>query len=98
MPSPPLKRYARLALVAVLPTLVAGCIDYTNRYEGVTLAAGDAVDANQAIQTIDPWPPTAFRTTIPSDGQRVMRGMNRYTPPAGGGGAATPVIIAAPGG
>jgi hypothetical protein len=92
---PSTKRLARLAIVAGLAALATGCIDYTNRYEGVTLATGDAVYANRAIQTIDPWPQTAFRTTIPSDGQRVMRGMNRYTPPANGNGA-TPVIIPVP--
>ena len=94
MSSPnPIVRFVRpLALVA-LTGLAAGCVDYTSRYEGVTLAAGDAVYANRAIQTIDPWPATAFRTTIPSDGQRVMRGMNRYTPPPDTGGAAVPVVV-----
>jgi hypothetical protein len=46
---------------AALPA--AGCADYLNHRDTVALAAGDAVNANGAIETIDPWPRNVDRTT-----------------------------------
>jgi hypothetical protein len=40
-----------------------GCADYLNHRDTVALASGDAVNANGAIETIDPWPREAQRTT-----------------------------------
>ena len=68
----------RLPLLAVLLTSLAGCADYANHRDTVTLAAGDAVAANAAIQTIDPWPRGAERTVILADGRRIRVIIDRF--------------------
>ena len=71
-------RNSRWLPLAVLLAVPAGCADYANHRDTVTLAAGDAVAANAAIQTIDPWPPGAERTVILSDGRRIKVTIDRY--------------------
>ena len=60
---------------SALPFLVAaclasGCADYLNRYDTVTLAAGDAQKHNILLQTKDPFNPVSNDTAITTDGQR----------------------------
>jgi hypothetical protein len=50
--------------------LLAGCADYLNRYDTVTLAAGDTQKYNALLQTKDPFNPTSKDTAITTDGQR----------------------------
>lgn len=50
--------------------LLAGCADYLNRYDTVTLAAGDAQKYNAILQTKDPFNPVSNDTDIETDGQR----------------------------
>ena len=47
-------------LLCLLAAALSGCADYLNRRDTVSARAGDAVDANLAIQTINPQPPAAF--------------------------------------
>ncbi len=58
---------------------VAGCADYLNHHDTVTLRAGDAKNWNKAIQTRDPWPPYVKNTDINVDGQRATIGVRRYS-------------------
>jgi hypothetical protein len=46
---------------------------------GIMIApgAGNAQDANAAIQTIDPWPPYVGNTRIPGDGRRAVNAIER---------------------
>ncbi len=68
---------------------VAGCADYLNNHDTVTLRAGDAQQWNRVVQTTDPWPPYVKNTDIDVDGQRAAIGVERYstgtTPSASGG-------------
>jgi len=50
----------RVVLLCLLAAALSGCADYLNRRDTVSARAGDAVDANLAIQTINPQPPAAF--------------------------------------
>ncbi len=72
---------------------VAGCADYLNNHDTVTLRAGDAQQWNRVVQTTDPWPPYVKNTDIDGDGQRTAVGVRRYstgtTPVASGGGGAS---------
>lgn len=52
-----------LGLVVLLS--ISACDDYLNNRDRVSPHTGDAMDANTAIQTIDPWPPTSYDTRIP---------------------------------
>jgi hypothetical protein len=67
-----------LALVAALVLPATACSSYVNRNDGVSASAGDAVAANAAIHTIDPWPATAANTDIPSDGRHVRPSIQKY--------------------
>lgn len=55
------KRSNRAGLVILLALTLAGCADYMNRRDSVSLGAGNATEGNIAIQTINPQPPSAFR-------------------------------------
>jgi hypothetical protein len=52
--------------------------EYGQRAEGVTIGAGNAKEANTAIQTIDPSPASARNRTIPGSGERLSRAIRRY--------------------
>ena len=43
--------------------------DYVERSITIAPGAGNAANANAAIQTIDPWPPYSGNTRIPGDGR-----------------------------
>jgi hypothetical protein len=51
---------------------------YFDHREGVTLGAGDAVAANAAMQTIDPWPAGSGNTNLAFNGQRMQSAVERY--------------------
>jgi hypothetical protein len=70
--------------------------DYLQRSVTISTGAGNAADANVAIQTIDPWPPYVGNTHIPGDGRRMVGAVERmYKTPnpfeqgAAGGSSAT---------
>jgi hypothetical protein len=87
---PETNRAARLIAVGgVIGSLLAGCSDpglYLDRRDTIGLGAGDAVAANAAEQTIDPWPPQSGNTHLTANGQKMQSAVERYrtnavTPP-----------------
>lgn len=82
--SPPNLRRSSLALFtgAFLAT-AGGCVDYTNRFDTVSIHSGDASYSNVAIQTVDPWPPESERTFIDANGRKVKQAIDAYTQPKG---------------
>jgi hypothetical protein len=87
----------RLAAAALFALSTAACTDYVERRETIAAHAGNAVAANRAIHTIDPWPPGSSRTEIEVSGRRVVDAIDRYEAPRPpGGGAAAPAIMAIP--
>jgi len=93
---PSLQRNSVLALAAAL--LLGGCADYMNNRDSVTLGAGDAMEANIGIHTIDPFPKNAKNTKIRMDGEKVQQAYDRYIEPCDpqvvrcGGGSSGPAI------
>jgi hypothetical protein len=68
--------------------------DYLHRGVTISVGAGNAADANAAIQTIDPWPPYVGNTHIPGDGRGMVGAVERmYKTPdpfgSAGGSSAT---------
>jgi hypothetical protein len=60
------------AFGAVLVLLaVSACADYQNHRDTVTLGAGNASEANLAIQTVNPFPPNAGQTQIDTPGDNL---------------------------
>jgi hypothetical protein len=52
--------------------------DWFERRDTVTLQAGDAVAANQAMQMRDPWPPYVANRNIQFNGVVMDRAIDRY--------------------
>jgi hypothetical protein len=77
------RRVARVLAAAVaaatLGTALGGCSQlYWDHRDAVGLSAGDAIAANEAEQTIDPWPPFSGNTNIVTNGQRMQAAAERY--------------------
>lgn len=75
------------SILALVP--LAGCADHFERRDTIAASTGNAMRANAAIHTIDPWPPSAFGRHQSLDGERALQAVQRYrgidkTPPAGG--------------
>lgn len=62
--------------LAIVP--LAGCADYLNHRDTITLAAGDSKNANTAIHTVDPQANRAEQTVIYSDGKYIRNVMDGY--------------------
>jgi len=65
----------------LLAMTLAGCADpglYLDRRDSIALGAGDAVAADAALQTVDPWPPQSKNTRIAENGQRMQSAVERY--------------------
>lgn len=67
---------ATLALSAIS---LGGCVDYLERRDTVTLAAGEAQAWNRTVHVNDPWPPYVMNTQITGDGQRTAGVIRRYS-------------------
>ena len=75
------KRLAWIGPVLFAVAAVGGCAEpdlYLDRRDTISLHAGDAVAANIAVQTIDPWPRVAGNRDIPANGDRMQAAGERY--------------------
>jgi hypothetical protein len=70
---------AAAVAVATLGTMLGGCAQmYWDRRDAVALSAGDAIAANEAMQTIDPWPARSSNSNLAFNGQRMQSATERY--------------------
>ena len=82
-------RVRRIAPVLLMTAVLGACSDlYYDRRESVSFQAGNAIAANAAVETIDPWPAEAADRRIAGNGHLVQGAMERYrtgkvTPPQG---------------
>lgn len=58
--------------------MLVGCADYLNRYDTVTLAAGDANRHNLILQRVDNMNPATENTRIETDGARAADAVKKY--------------------
>jgi hypothetical protein len=64
---------------ATLGVMLGGCSDlYMDRRDQIGLSAGDAIAANQAMETNDPWPAHSGNTNLAFNGQRMQTAVERY--------------------
>jgi type IV pilus biogenesis protein CpaD/CtpE len=83
-----LARGARaIALMLGLGGLTA-CQDLAAHQDFIDPTIGDAVAANKAMQTIDPWPRRSFGREIPADGDRAAKAIENYRKGEGAAGGA----------
>lgn len=94
-----MQRNSAVLILVATTTLLSGCADYLNRYDTVTLAAGNTQKHNMLLQTADPFNPAAQDNHIPTNGNQVaavlLGGPPALPPPAAPGAPAT---VGAPGG
>lgn len=64
MPSSRKSKLGMVALTGLLVLGLSGCADYLSNRDSVTARVGNAFEANTAIQEIQPWPPSAYRSTV----------------------------------
>ena len=89
-------RPLRLAAAAALAVSVMACTEYVERRETVAAHAGNAVAANRALHTIDPWPAASADTRIETSGRRIADAIERDETRAAAKEAAAPQVIAGP--
>lgn len=65
-------------LLLVSCAALTSCADYLASRDSITLGAGNAMEANVGIHTIDPFPPVARNTRIEGDGHAVARAQRDY--------------------
>ena len=79
----PLLTVTALAAVVLLPPLAhAQAVDdpfsnYLQRSHSIAIGAGNANAANEAIQTITPWPPYVGDRRLPLQGRQAVDSMQR---------------------
>lgn len=72
-----------VGLIGLVPSMATAQMvddpfsDYLQRSQGISTGAGNANDANEAIQTITPWPPYAGNRQIPLQGRQAVDTMER---------------------
>jgi hypothetical protein len=80
-------------LVLALASL-AGCSEYLARRDAISPFGGNAVDGNQVVQMVDPWPRDAANNRIAYNGTVIQSAVERYRtgrviPPQGTGTSTT---------
>jgi hypothetical protein len=75
------RRLITFIMVLACGFLTAACADYTARRDTVTAQSGDAVAANRALHTLDPWPRASANTDIPVSGAKIVDAIERLNAP-----------------
>lgn len=74
-------RKTNLFFLLIATAMLSGCADYMSHRDTVTFGAGNAMEANMAIHTVNPFPPRAYNTNMERDGKSVANAQNRYLTP-----------------
>ena len=75
---PFIKSLRTLVLGAALAALLAGCSQYLDRRDAVSLNAGNAVATDKVTQMVDPWPRDSANRNIAFNGERMQAAVARY--------------------
>ena len=71
------KATATLAFGLVL-SMLAGCSEYLDRRDTVSLGAGNAIATDQVTHMVDPWPRASAKRDIAFDGNKMESAFERY--------------------
>ena len=90
---PPFNNAARLLALAAAAALLAGCSDYLDRRDTISLQGGNAVQTNKVTQMVDPWSRASADRNIAFNGAVMQHAAERYRtgrviPPNGAGTSA----------
>ncbi len=84
----------RIAVLVTVLAAAAGCSEYTDRRDMISITGGDAVQTDKVTQMVDPWPRHAGDRNIAFNGAVAQAAQERYRtgrviPPNGTGTSAT---------
>lgn len=67
-------------IVPIVAALVwlAGCSEYTQRRDAISLNAGDAVMTDRVTHMVDPWPRASEDRNIAFNGEKMQSAVTRY--------------------
>jgi hypothetical protein len=88
-----MRPFIRFISTLALAVLLAGCSEYLDRRETISLKGGNAIATNKVTQMVDPWPRASAEHNIAYNGVRMESAVERYRtnrvfPPRGIGTAA----------
>lgn len=63
---------------AVVFVSLAGCSQYLDRRDSITLGAGNALASDEVTQMVDPWPRTSANKNIAFSGAKMQSAVERY--------------------
>jgi len=66
-----------LAFAALLAAL-AGCSEYLDRRETISLGGGNSVATNKVTQMVDPWPRASADKNVAFNGSKMETAIERY--------------------
>ena len=69
-----LRTFALAALIAAL----AGCSEYLDRRDTISLNGGNSVASNKVSQMVDPWPRASADKNIAFNGDKMESAIERY--------------------
>ena len=67
-----------LVATALVGVTLAGCSEYFDRRDTITLYSGEAMAANRVTQVIDPWPAASGNRNIAYNGEKAATAAERY--------------------
>lgn len=68
----------RATVLATVLASVAGCSEYTDRRDVISIRGGDAVQADKVAQMVDPWPRASADRNIAFNGAMMEGALARY--------------------
>jgi hypothetical protein len=68
----------RALALATLLVALAGCSQYLDRRETISLGGGDSVATNKVTQMVDPWPRASADRNIAFSGAKMETAVERY--------------------
>lgn len=77
---PPFSKLVGVKLmgVATLAGVLAGCSEYTDRRDMISVYGGNAVQNDKVVQMVDPWPRHAADRNIAFNGEVMRNAVARY--------------------
>ena len=67
----PSSNVLRALALAALVAALAGCSEYLDRRDTISLGGGDAVATNRVAQMVDPWPRASANRNIAFNGEKM---------------------------
>jgi len=74
----PSNNIPRALALAALMTALAGCSEYLDRRDTISLNGGNSVASNEVSQMVDPWPRDSANKNIAFSGAKMQSAVERY--------------------